>query len=168
MPSLNAPLGAMYIPLTQNKFTLIDSEEYEKVSQYKWYLNSTGYAVRNEYTKVNGKWKLKIILMHRVLLSAPKGKVVDHINNDSLDNRKNNLQICSQLENLRKKRMQKNNTSGYRGVSWYKNLQKWSAEIWVDRKRINLGYFKDGNEAAKAYNQAAIKYFGKFAQINIL
>jgi len=92
---------------------------------------------------------------------------VDHINGNTLDNRKNNLRICSRTENSRNTKLSKNNSTGYKGVTYYKRDGKYVAKITVDRKRIHIGYFTTLIEAATAYDLMARKHFGEYANINI-
>lgn len=147
------------IHLSQGKVTQVDDEDFEFLNQWKWSYRSDGRAVRCDKSN-------KIIRMHRVIMNAPAGTVVDHINGDTLDNRKINLRICSQKENTLNHRRNKNNVSGYKGVSWSKKAGKWRAYIAPNRKQISLGCFMDVIEAARAYDKAAKKLFGKFANLN--
>jgi hypothetical protein len=132
----------------------IDEEDYDLVNQYKWHLTPSGYIM-------NGKE-----LIHRVIMSAKKGFDVDHIDGNPLNNKKENLRICSHGENCRNQKKSKNNTSGYKGVSWRKDAKKYRAYIMKDQKEIHLGYFNSKKEAAKIYNIAALQYFGPFAKLN--
>lgn len=145
------------IELTQGKITFVDDEDFEWLSQWKWYYNQ-GYAVRKTSPK---------ILMHREIVNAPDGKQVDHINRNGLDNRKNNLRICTLQENRRNKKLYKNNKSGHRGVWFFKhktcNYQKWMAYITHKGKRIFLGHFDNKEDAIKVRLKAEKKYFGEFA-----
>jgi hypothetical protein len=93
---------------------------------------------------------------------------VDHKNNHGLVNLRNNLRSCSHAENQHNQQNPSNNTSGYKGVSWYKHVAKWRAQINFNGKRIHLGYFDNKIEAAIAYNEAAVKYHGEFACINVI
>ncbi len=100
---------------------------------------------------------------HRIIYSLFKGViadglVIDHINQDKLDNRIENLRAVSNSENMKNRSMLPNNTSGINGVSWYKNVQKYEASISVNKKRIRLGYYADINEAKKARLAAELKY----------
>jgi hypothetical protein len=150
------------IKLTQGKYALIDANYFEWLNRYKWYYHN-GYAVR---TIAHGK-KWVTIRMHRLILNAAKGTRVNHINQVKLDNRFKNLRISTASQNgANSKLLAKNNKSGYKGVSWYIRHKKWAAGIKVEYKRKHLGYFKSKIDAAKAYDKAAVKYFGKFAHLN--
>jgi hypothetical protein len=96
------------------------------------------------------------------------GFETDHINGDSLDNRKGNLRTCTMEQNKRNRRTGKNNTSGYKGVQWCKRSKKWKAGIMVNRKAIHIGLYQTKEAAAKMYNEAAIKHHGQFAKLNTL
>ena len=151
-----------FIPLTRGKYAVVDREDYEYLSQWKWYCSTRGYARRAEYP--NGKQRF--IHLHRIVAFTPEEMEVDHINGDTLDNRKSNLRNCFHYQNSYNKKLSKKNTSGYKGVSWYPKYQKWVAQIAYKRKGYTLGYFERKEEAALAYNIAAKKYFGEFARIN--
>ena len=152
------------IKLTQSKETFIDSEDYEKIKSYNWYYHSSGYAACKQ--KINNIWKT--ILLHRVIMNCPNNKQIDHINGNGLDNRKENLRICTHAENGRNTKKRKGTTSKYKGIYWYKALSKWSVRIRFNYKWIFIGYFNDEKEAAKAYNEKAKELFGKFAKLNII
>lgn len=157
------------IELTQGKVTLVDDEDFEMLSQYKWFYGN-GYAQRSEYAG-GGRKNTKVITqqMHRlVIANIPDGKIVDHKNHDGLDNRKSNLRICTRLENRRNATKHKNNKSGYKGV-WQEN-GKFRSAIWLSdkKKNKNLGTFQTAIEAARAYNRSALELFGEFAYINKL
>ena len=106
--------------------------------------------------------------MSRFILNTPKGKHTDHINHDTLDNRKCNLRICTVAQNSFNRKLSVRNTSGYKGVSWNKELKKWYASIKFQYKSYSLGLFSNKIDATIAYNMAAKKYFGEFAYINPL
>lgn len=153
------------IPLTQGKIAIVDDEDYQGLSQYKWCaakLHGIFYAVR----AVRGENK-KHILMHREILGLTKGdgKQTDHHNHNSLDNRKCNIRICSNRQN-QQNRHKKRGCSQYKGVSWYKRDKKWFAQIKVNSQKIHLGCFNNQIDAAKAYDKKAKELFGEFACTN--
>lgn len=152
------------IQLTRGKVAIVDDEDYDWLNYYKW--NFSGrYAVRSEIVK----GQRKTIFMHRMVFPNKTAPQVDHINRNSLDNRKENLRACVQSENSRNAGIGKANPSGYKGVFPYKGGQspkKWRSQIVVDRKTIWLGLHHTKEAAARAYNQAALEYHGEFAYLN--
>jgi hypothetical protein len=155
------------IPLTRGYFTKVDDDDYEKYASVRWHvcpMKKGAKALRSTF--VNGK--KTTTYLSRVIMNAPKGKQVDHINHDTLDNRKCNLRVCTREQNNANQNISKNNTSGYKGVCWHIRLNKWQAKIGVNMKRITLGSFNTKEEAALAYNKGAKKYFGEFACLNKL
>jgi hypothetical protein len=153
------------ISLTQGQVTLVDDSDYVRLSKYKWYAtkaNGTFYAIRHSHGPHKTR---KTICMSRVVMNAPKNTDVDHRNLNTLDNRKSNLRICTRSENTRNRFKPINNKSGFKGVVKYKN--RWQVTIVVNNRTIYLGRFKNKILAAKAYDKAAIKYFRKFARLNI-
>jgi hypothetical protein len=157
-----------YINLSRGLRTIVDGEDYERINQWKWCawrhtLDGHFYAVRNSID-TDGK-KIRI-WMHREIMRTPTGLHVDHINGDGLDNRSANLRNCKSSENMRNQNKHKNNTSGFKGVSWRRASKKWVAYIRVDGELKHLGYYHTTQNAARAYNEAAIKYHGSFARLN--
>ena len=153
------------IELTQNRVALVDDKDFEYLSQYKWCFNSNGYAVTNE----SFMGKRKLFLMHRLILGAlseDKIQRVDHKDMNKLNNQKINLRFADKSQNAANRLINKNNISGYKGVSWNKRDKRWQAKIGINGKQLYLGEFKDPIKAAKNYDFTALKYFGKFARIN--
>ena len=149
------------IPLTQGKVALVDDDDFEWINQWKWYC-SHDYAARPY-----GKWPHQHkIWMHREINHTPDGYETDHINNNSLDNRRSNLRTCKHSENVKNRSLGRDNTSKYKGVTWHKASKKWAAQIGAHNLHFHLGLFSTAGEAAKAYDEAALKKFGKFAKIN--
>lgn len=139
----------------------IDDCDYESIKDYKWHISKgkTGFYARSNI-------KGKKTLMHRYLMNFPQNGV-DHKNSNGLDNRRDNLRNCSQSENLMNLRKRKTATSIYKGVNFNKALKKYASRIQRDKKQIHLGYFETEDQAAVAYNMAAVKYFGEFARPNV-
>ncbi len=155
------------IQLTQGKYALVDDEDYEWLSQWKWHADKKGnnyYAKRN--FMVEGVRKNTYI--HRDIMNPPKYMEIDHKNGDGLDNRRKNLRVCTKSQNAMNRKSQKYSTSIYLGVSWDKEKKRWRAIIKANGKTKKLGRFKTELEAAIIYNIAARKYFGEFARPNIL
>ncbi len=110
----------------------------------------------------------KTILLHRFLVDAPPDKVVDHIDGDDYNNRKSNLRICTNTENIRNQKLSKLNKSGHKGVYWNHELvtPKWRANIKVNKKTIHIGYYDNYEDACKAREEAEIEYFGEYSELN--
>jgi hypothetical protein len=143
---------------------IVDDVDFEKVSRLKWYLH-TGYAARNS-PENQLDWP-KIIFMHSMILPPPKGYVVDHINGNRLDNRRKNLRLITQHQNIFNRRSNVSYCSSkYKGVFWIKDKQLWRSSIKLNGKTTNLGYFQTEEAAASAYNYYASKLFGDFARLN--
>jgi len=151
------------IYLSNGKEVLVDDEDYEVLSKFNWCDDGHGRAVC-QMKDEHGKWRQ--VKMHRFITNCPKGKVVDHANGNPLDNRKINLRICIQKENLANARIPSHNTSGYKGVTYFKRDGRYRAYIKIDQKQYHLGYFNTKEEAAIAYNNKAAEVFGEFALLN--
>ena len=152
------------INLTQGKFTIISDEDFDKISEYKWFYgmcNGIGYACANQFF---GNGKYKRLLMHRIIMDAPPDKMTDHINKDPLDNRRSNLRLCTNAQNQFNSKT-KLGASGIKGVSWHKIANKWRTQLRIGNKRIHLGLFKNKLDAGKAYQDAVKKYHGEFAGV---
>ena len=161
----------MRIPLTQGEFAVIDDEDYPKVMNYKWCVSknkdgSIHYVLTRPLNELGNYKNLKL---HRLIMNILDPKIkVDHINGNPLDNRKCNLRLCGTAQNSKNRKLQKNNTSGYKGLEYRSYMNKYRARIFCNGKHIYLGWFKTKEEAAEAYNIAAVKYFGEFARLNII
>jgi hypothetical protein len=153
------------IQLTKEKTALVDDEDYEVLKQYKWFADwnksiKYWYARTRVYDKVTKK--SVNLSMHRMVTGAAKGEVVDHINNNTLDNTKSNLRICTHSQNHMNSTKQANNTSGFKGVCWNKRKSKWMAQIGKDGMHINIGYYKTAEQAYYAYLKKSKELHGEF------
>lgn len=154
------------ISLTQNKFALVDDEDYDFLMQYNWYLHiSDGkeYAARS--IKIP---KRKIIYMHRFIITVSDKSYVDHIDGDGLNNKRSNLREVSNAQNQMNTKSRNGTTSQYKGVSWNKKCGSWVAFIRIKKIHTYIGKFQIEEDAAKAYNHRAQKEFGEFARLNHL
>ncbi len=165
------------IPLTQGKYAIVDTEDYDYLMQWKWYTASsphTYYARRNIPIPATDTlpYKQKIIAMHQVVVINPLHvEHFDHKNHYGLDNRKSNVRPCSCSENQHNQRRRSGGASKYKGVFRISEAagnkrKKWQAIIRHNKRNIYLGYYYTEQQAAKAYDEAAIRLFGEFAYTN--
>jgi hypothetical protein len=136
---------------------LVDEDNWHELSNISWFINNTGYI---QNTKVG--------LMHRYIMKAKNGELVDHINNTIYDNRNCNVRIASYSLNAHNKTKSKNASSKYFGVFFNKNKKKWESRITYKGITHYLGRFEEEIDAAKAYNEGAIKHYGKNANLNLI
>lgn len=152
-----------YVPLTQGYEAIIDAADVPLVEGFNWCASVAGnrvYAVRG--VVLDGK--AATIWMHRVIMSPPDHVLVDHRDGDGMNNRRKNLRIATKTQNNRNTRKGKNNTSGFKGVSWDGWHGKWRAFITVDRKRHTLGCHSTAEEAHAAYCEASARLHGEFGR----
>lgn len=149
--------GAKQIPLGDGLYAYVDAADYEWLSQYNWRLQN-GYAARRE--------KNKVIYMHREIMNPPDGMMVDHVRRNKLDNTRDSLRVCTQQQNAHNNAKHMGSSSRFKGVGYSTEKQKWFAKIYINGKRIWLGYFDDEVAAARAYDRAAVEHFGEFAHLN--
>lgn len=153
---------------------LIDEQDIDFFKEFTWRIakkDNTNYLVRTiNYPKTDDKRKTGRLWFHREILKVSnlywKKIQVDHINGNGLDNRRENLRLVTPSQNMFNSKKPKNNTTGFKGVDFQKKENKYRARIGVNNKRINLGQFNTAEEAARAYDEAAKKYHGEFAQLN--
>jgi hypothetical protein len=142
------------IKLTKSKYAIVDDDYFEYLNQWKWYCNFYDYAVR----EIGGSKNKKRIYMHRLVNNTPENYLTDHINRNRLDNRKINLRTVNPTASILNRGINKNNTSGHKGIIWRKDTKSWSARIKTNYKEIYLGCYKDIKEAIKARKKAELIY----------
>lgn len=149
------------IPLTKGLFAIVDREDAEMLSNFKWFSSKSKnhiYAL----CCLSGDTKVQ---MHRMIMNCPDGYVIDHINGNSLDNRKANLRICTHAENCRnQKKMAGSKTK--KGVSYHKGNKRWRARIGVNQKQISLGCFDSEELAHAAYEAASKNIHGEYGNVS--
>lgn len=153
-----------YIQLTQGQKTLVDKEDFEWLNKFKWHAQFD--KTTGKYTAKRGTYRGSVhkkYYMHRVVMDCPGGMQVDHINHDSLDNRKANLRICTMAQNIRNRF--KFNKNKLKGAS-LRPSGKWESRITYNNVIFALGTYATELEAHMAYKAAAIKYHGEFACVD--
>jgi hypothetical protein len=151
------------IQLTKGYVALVDDEDFERVSQFKWRVSHRTYAVRSY---VSGG-RVLTQLMHRFIMGVTDPNVqVDHIFHNGLDNQKKNLRLATNSQNQKNSLISPRNKSGYKGVCWHKRAEKYSASYGLNGKRIAIGYFDCPIEAARNYNKVAVEHGEGFEFLN--
>lgn len=147
---------------------IVDDEDFDFLSQYKWFVRTgkgKGYACSH--------FKDKEVMMHRVIMKLEKfdGKLVDHVDGNPLNNQRSNLRIATKSQNNVNRKCWKNKKGGIKSLGVFidsrVSVNKYKASIMVEGTLKYLGLFEDENSAAKAYNEAAKKYYGEFARLNL-
>lgn len=160
------------ISLLRGEITIVDPDDYELLSSYRWVLHRRpdGYVrvIRHEYGRTGQTiYMAREIMQHHLGRPLGKGEFVDHINGDTLDNRKANLRLATRQQNAFNVRANRsNNSSGYKGVTYFKSRNKWVAQITHNYKHITIGYYDTPEQARDAYNEKAVALFGEFARKN--
>lgn len=153
------------IPLTKGKVAVVDEADAEMVGAYKWYVSTVSptllYASRKDWQG----GRAREVLMHRLVMAAGPGQVVDHINGDTLDNRRSNLRITDVQHNSWNRASQRGAKSQYRGVSVYGG--KFYVRIFIEGRNQYLGRYTDERLAARVFDYAATKHYGEYARLNL-
>lgn len=153
------------IPLTQGLVAVVDDDVFSSLNEYKWYAKRNGrtfYAYRSIRTP-HGRTSFT---MHQQIMDSPKGVQVDHIDHNGLNNTRSNLRLCTKQQNVANTTLRSTNRSGFKGVSFHRQLGKWRAVFHLNGKQIYLGAFPTPEEAARAYDAAAVREWGEFAYPN--
>ncbi len=162
---------AIAIPFSNGEFALIDKIDHD-LSYMSWHVSSTKKYAQHKITEKSGK--RKYTFLHRIIgermLSRPltRDDFIEHKNGNKLDNRRENLSPITRSEAVQRSKTSLSNTSGYKGVNYNKNRNKWQARIKFHGQTKSLGYYHTPEEAAKAYNKAATELYGENARLNIL
>lgn len=156
-----------YVPLTKGHEAIIDAADVPLVEGKAW---QAQIAKRGVYANhvFNEGGKLKRLAMHRLILAAPPGIFVDHRDCNPLNNRRSNLRFATVQQNAMNQQTPSSSTTGRKGVCWNKRLGKWQAQIRVSGRLKHLGLFTNAEDAAEAYDTAALKHFGGFARPNAM
>lgn len=144
--------GMRKLKLSDGGFAIVDDNDYDNLKKWKWRKNNHGYVRRSA---ANGEY------LHRYILQAPDNKLVDHINRNPLDNRRENLRPVTASENNINQRLKVNNKSGFRGVCWHKAANKWAVEIKFNNSKTHVGIYKTIEEAIGARLTAELEHFGR-------
>jgi hypothetical protein len=150
------------IPLSRGLVALVDDEDYEWLSQWRWCASANGYAVRMKRKGEDGF--PGYVSMHRSIMAPSPGEEVDHKNRNGLDNRRSNLRLATGRQNKHNTGPRRRGTSGFKGVTQC-GPTRWAAQIY-DGSRRHLGIYESAAEAAAAYDEAARGSFGEFAWLN--
>lgn len=150
-----------YITLTKGREAVIDADNVPLVAGYNWRLGKGGYAIRS----YRSRGKQFVVYMHREIINCQPGYEVDHVDGDGTNNLRENLRAATKAQNAYNVGPRANNTSGFKGVTFFKPMKKWRSMIMANGKRHYLGYFATPDEAAAAYAQASAALHGEYGRM---
>lgn len=157
------------ISLTRGLVAIIDEKNFDRLSKYSWQATfcKNGYVRVSRMTKRDAHGKRKCIGLAREILGLSDSRIhVDHINGNTLDNREENIRMCSAYENMKNRIKKHKSSSKFKGVSWSESHKRWVCRVFSNGKKVFHGYFKDEMCAAKKYNEIAIVHHKEFAKLN--
>lgn len=153
------------MPLTQGYVAIVDDADWELACKHFWQIRKSGH-LRYAQTVIYSAGTQRVIKMHRVIMGAGAGQIVDHIDGNGLNNTRANLRFVTPSESMMNTRKRQNCTSQFKGVYWSTERQCWRVEMHKNYKKITLGSFANELDAARAYDTAARKHFGEYAHLN--
>jgi len=142
------------------KYAIIDDNDFQWLSQYRW--SVAGGAKKDGYYAAY-RGDNELAYMHRLIMDAPAGVEVDHINRNRLDNRRSNLRLCDSHQNKLNTKLRSDNITGCKGLRWRNDVKSWRVNVKIRGKEIHIGYFKKKRDAIRARKEAEIIYYGEFA-----
>jgi hypothetical protein len=146
--------------LASGHVVLLDVEDAHLLAGRSWFLKGAGYVAGQ------GGRQTRQVLLHRLIMDPPSTLQVDHRNGDKLDNRRSNLRICTNAQNIQNMHARRGTTSQFKGVSWFKRAGLWQVQIRAHPRQLHLGYFKCELCAARAYRDVALRLHGEFANVD--
>ena len=151
------------IALTSGDFAFVDDDDYERASMHNWCMHK---SVKYPYTNINiGKGRSKRLFLHRFIMNAKKGQIIDHVDGNVFNASKQNLRFCTKGQNSQNRGLSASNTSGHKGVCWDEARQKWAVQISVNGKRVYWSRFDTYEEAVEAHEREIVKIHGEFARL---
>jgi hypothetical protein len=152
------------VPLSNGLYALVDPDDFERVMQHVW---NARQAPDSDRWYVTAPIDGKRVKLHQFVMQAGNGELYDHISRDGLDNRKHNLRLATHSQNAMNRKLDRRNTSGYKGVSRNNQLNRWQAAIGLSGRKVKrIGFYDTAEEAARAYDEKARELFGEFARLN--
>lgn len=150
------------IPLTRGMVAIVDDDDFERINKHKWYACKKGKQSIRWYARRNSR----AVYMHNEIMTPPHGMEIDHINGNTLDNRKSNLRPVTRYQNSLNTAVRSDSVTGVKGVGWHSRRQQYRARITVNGNKMNLGWFNSLVDAITARKDAEQKHHGDFRRKN--